>query len=199
MRFDRALMPLACLTLLALAPPDSARALEPTPADCAEVARWVPLLASDDCEVRDQASQELEDLGPRARAGLESAYEASADPEARLRLSNLVNRWEAELRALGNLYVFRIFEARSPGPSAQGGHAGYRLTYDHRVMNSWAINATFEPEYLLDQSPPWNGWSVGLVPYQSGQQLAQQELVLNDIEVNVPQQLGAPVPLNWNP
>jgi hypothetical protein len=62
------------------------------PADARQLGQWIAELDSDDFKKRDQAVRELEKQGPAAEAALRKALAARPSPEARRRLTALLER-----------------------------------------------------------------------------------------------------------
>ncbi|MBE7464714.1 MAG: hypothetical protein HS116_14660 [Planctomycetes bacterium] len=80
-----------------------------------EFERLTEQLSADDFSVRERASEDLYYLGPVARPRLLEQLHAELDAEARLRLSNVLARWDADARAIRRLPMFRFaIASRSP-------------------------------------------------------------------------------------
>ncbi|GMV82687.1 MAG: hypothetical protein AMXMBFR7_38710 [Planctomycetota bacterium] len=92
----------------------------PTAAQRAATERLVPDLASEDYEIREEANRKLQSLGPVIRPILEQQCASSGDPEARLRLTNLITRWHLERMAVQQLPLFRFCEALSAPTVVRG-------------------------------------------------------------------------------
>jgi WD40 repeat protein len=60
------------------------------------IAKWVTLLDDDNFEMREKASRELAAIGPAARSALVAAREGKSSPEARRRISELVDKLDAD-------------------------------------------------------------------------------------------------------
>ncbi|MCZ7648678.1 MAG: hypothetical protein M5U26_26045 [Planctomycetota bacterium] len=160
---------------LALCALSSARGLETGCAlSCASpVDELLPFLASDEAEVRDRASAGLVDLGPRARPALERARLAHDDPEVRLRLGNVLERWEQGLRALDDLYVFRICRRAAPAPLAQE-PVGYAFVAIQQSSWPAALKQFYLPAYAYPEEPPSDPmrylWRYGVRPWSAEEQ-----------------------------
>lgn len=85
-------------------------------ADCSgEIERLTEQLSADDFSVRECATEGLYYLGPIARPRLLEQLHAELDAEARLRISNVLARLDADARAIRRLPMFRFaIAARSP-------------------------------------------------------------------------------------
>ncbi|GMV82688.1 MAG: hypothetical protein AMXMBFR7_38720 [Planctomycetota bacterium] len=80
-----------------------------------EVERLTEQLSADDFSVRECATEGLYYLGPIARPRLLEQLHTELDAEARLRISNVLARWDADARAIRRLPIFRFAIAeRSP-------------------------------------------------------------------------------------
>lgn len=92
----------------------------PTAAQRATAERLIPNLASEDYEIREDANGKLQSLGPVIRPILERQCASNGDPEARLRLANLIARWNLEQHAVQQLPLFRFCRTLSSPTVVRG-------------------------------------------------------------------------------
>lgn len=111
----------------------------PTSAQRAAAERLIPDLASEDYEIREEANRKLQSLGPVIRPILERQCASNADPEARLRLANLITRWNLERMAVQQLPLFSFCRALTAPPVVLGRYPvlPWSPATEHAARNVW--------------------------------------------------------------
>ncbi len=111
----------------------------PTAAQRVAAERLIPDLASEDYEIREDANRKLQSLGPVIRPIVERHSELSGDPEARLRLTNLIARWNLEQLAVQQLPLFCFCRALSAPPVVRGRYTvlPWSPTTERAAQNVW--------------------------------------------------------------
>lgn len=127
-----------CLTLLLLAPVASAATLED------KISKILPLLESDDFDVREQATRSLTDLGEEAVEAIARLYKAETQPESKWRL----------MAAVKGIYLERVLP-KDPRYRKLHADAGFEVyaEYDYNAHGMGPIESDQEGHQYMRREP----------------------------------------------